>query len=280
MKPVVVQRQAWMSQALPETAFIAGDAHGGDVFFKGAEQRLRGRILLTGYHGDKIWDLHTTKLSPEIVRGDQSGLSLTEYRLSIGMLHCPVAFWGVRQIAAVHAISQSPEMAPWDVAGDYTRPICRRIVESAGVPRTSFGIEKKATWVLMNRMRQFLSPDSMSDYLKWLASQRRDWIRRGRVPPLLDRRLDAFEVWMRDQAGNAARDGAPRWRLAVLRSTGLARVAWHVAEGPSFLRKHLFAWALQHHRQRFERPEDLVIAPSRRIRGGFWPSQSWRTAAT
>jgi hypothetical protein len=280
MTPIVVERQAWMSRPLPEPPFIAADSHGGDVFYKGAEERLRGRILLTGYHGDKIWDPHTTKLSPAIVRGDQSGLSLTEYRLTIGMLHCPVAFWGVRQIAAVHAISRSAEMAAWDVAGDYSRPICRRIVESAGVPRTLFGIEKKAAWVIMIRMRQFLSPDSMSDYLQWLAAQRRDWIRRWRVPPLLDRRIDAFEVWLRDQVAKAARDSAPRWRMTLMRGTGLARVAWHMADGPTQLRKHLFAWALQHHRRRFDRPADLVIAPIRRTRGGLRPIQSWRIAAT
>src|SRR5262249_40534922 len=131
---------AWSAAELPEPPFLASDAHGGDVFFKGAEQALRGKILLTGYHGDKIWDKHTTKLSPDIVRGDQSGLSLTEYRLTIGMLHCPVCFWGVRQIEEVNAISHRDEMAPWDLHNNYNRPICRRIVETAGVPREMFGV--------------------------------------------------------------------------------------------------------------------------------------------
>src|SRR5262249_46947919 len=63
MTPVVVERNAWTTAALPEPAFLAGDSHGGDVFFKGAEHVLKGKILLTGYHGDKIWDTHTTKLS-------------------------------------------------------------------------------------------------------------------------------------------------------------------------------------------------------------------------
>jgi hypothetical protein len=280
MTAVVVPRHAWTSESLPETPFLAADAHGGDVFFKGAESVLRGKILLTGYHGDKIWDLHTTKLSPEIVRGDQSGLSLTEYRLIIGMLHCPVPFWGVRQIATVHAIGASAEMAPWDVGGDYTRPICRRIVESAGVPRALFGREKKATWVLMSRMREFLSRDSMTDYLQWIEAHRRDWLTAGRIPPVLSRRTDALEVRMRNYAATLASEQSPAWRLALMRGTGLARVAGRVGDGPTHLRRYLFGWALEHHRRRFTAPGGLGLEVTRRTQNARRPMRSSEPAAT
>jgi hypothetical protein len=280
MTAVVVPRHAWASEVLPETAFLAADAHGGDVFFKGAEPVLRGKILLTGYHGDKIWDLHTTKLSPDIVRGDQSGLSLTEYRLTIGMLHCPVSFWGVRQIVAVHAISKSSEMAPWDVGGDYNRPICRRIVESAGIPRTMFGQEKKATWILLIRMREFLSPGSMTDYLRWVDANRRSWLLRGGIPPVLSRRVDAFEVRLRNYASTTISERAPAWRLAAMRGTGLARVAGRIGDGPTLLRRHLFAWALEHHRRRFDVPAGLLLMATRRTPGGLRPTRSSAPAAT
>jgi hypothetical protein len=279
MTPVIVERHAWMSSPLAEPAFMAADAHGGDVFFRGAESLLRGKILLTGYHGDKIWDMHTTKTSPDIVRGDQSGLSITEYRLTIGMLHAPVSFWGVRQIADVCAISHSPEMAPWDVGTDYNRPICRRIVESAGVPRDLFGNEKKATWVIMIRMKHFLSPESMENYLGWLAANRGAWLRKGRVPPLLDRRFDMLEVRMKNFAGRVAGDSAPAWRLKALRATGLARIVWRLADGPTYLRRGLFGWAMEHHRAQYRLPfplEESVRPPARDARV---PTPAWPGAA-
>ena len=79
LEPVVVPRTAWADHQLPEPPFLSADSHGGDVFFKGAEHVLGGTLLLTGYHGDKLWGTDSHALEPTIVRGDQSGLSLTEY---------------------------------------------------------------------------------------------------------------------------------------------------------------------------------------------------------
>src|SRR5205823_3188839 len=81
--------------ALAEVPFIASDAKGEDVYFKGAEQRLVGTVLLTGFHGDAAWSKTSRPLNAEIVRKDQSGLSLSEYRLWIGFIHCPVPFLGI-----------------------------------------------------------------------------------------------------------------------------------------------------------------------------------------
>jgi len=171
-------RDAWQTMApaefgppAPEVLFLASDGKGEDVFFRAAEPLLRGRVLVTGFHGDKMWDIATRALGPEIVRGDQSGLSLTEYRLWAGFIHCPVAFLGVRQIADVHALGLSAEMTAWDVGGDYTRPICRRVVEQAGVPRLAFGQTKKAASVHFYYHGNFLSTDSTKAFLGWLADQ-------------------------------------------------------------------------------------------------------------
>ena len=249
LEPVVVERMAWKAGTLPEVPFIASDSHGGDVFFRGAESLLSGKVLLTGYHGDKIWakDCHSA-LDENIVRGDQSGLSITEYRLRAGMIHCPVSFWGVRQIKDIHRISNLPEMAPWDIPGDYSRPICRRIVESAGVPREMFGMEKKATWVLLLRGKDFLSPDSLSDYTTWLRDRRGAWIKRGRIPPVINQQLDEFEVTVRKTLGAMGMADPPAWYKPALRSTPLIRVIWRVAEAPSHLRRYIFPWALEHNR--------------------------------
>jgi hypothetical protein len=256
MTPIVAERGAWMSRAgLPEVPFVASDSHGGDVFFTGAEEALRGKVLLTGYHGDKIWAKRVhTPLDDTIVRGDQSGLSLTEYRLGIGMLHCPVSFWGVRQIRALHAISNAPEMRPWDIPGDYSRPICRRIVEQAGVPREMFGMEKKASWVLMLGSREFMSPASTRDYYDWLRERRTQWLRRGRLPPLVAPRFDELELGARKAAGEFASAERAAWYRTALRRTGAMRLVHRFAEGPTQLRRYVFAWAFERQRRAYPRP--------------------------
>lgn len=246
LEVVKVPRFAWRDEPWPEVPFVVADAHGGDIFFKGAERDLAGTVLLTGFHGDKMWDKHPSDLSDNIVRGDQSGLSLTEYRLSVGFLHCPVPFWGVRQIREVNAVSRSAEMTPWDVPGDYSRPICRRIVEEAGIPRETFGIQKKATWVQFLSSKEFLSSRSLSSYLDWLRSNRGAWIRHARIPPVLSLELDRMEL--------AARHSLMIDPKKVRRQTMLVRVRAALSERPTRLRRYVFPWAIEQLRPSYPRP--------------------------
>jgi hypothetical protein len=185
-------------------------------------------------------------------------LSLTEYRLAIGMLHCPVSFWGVRQIKELHAISNSDEMRPWDVPGDYSRPICRRIVESAGVPRELFGQEKKAAWVLISSGREFLSPSSARDYFEWLRDRRWDFVRRGRLPPIIDGRLDSAERFARQTVGRLYSPDHPTRLGTVLKRTGIVRVTGRFAEAPTRMRRYTFPWALARQRRAYPAPWDRL----------------------
>jgi hypothetical protein len=253
LTPVIVKRDAWTSMPLPEMPFIAADSHGGDVFFKGAEPLLAGKVLLTGFHGDKMWDKKTKDVSENIIRGDQSGLSLSDYRLMAGFLHCPVPFWGVRQIREVNAISNSPEMKPWDVPGDYSRPICRRIVEEAGVPREMFGVKKLASWVRLIRAKEFLSESSLRDYMDWLGENRMEWVRHGRVPPFRNLAIDKVELSWRRGFKNRARNkqGLPQ---IALRYSGLLRAADMFHQRPTRLRRYIFPWALEHVKKSYVKP--------------------------
>lgn len=164
----VVERDAWRRLAFPEIPFLASDAKGEDVFFTAAEERLVGKVLLTGFHGDAAWSKTSRPLNAEIVRKDQSGLSLSEYRLWVGFVHCPVPFLGIRQLPDINGISRSAEMAPWDWPRDNSRPICRRIGEEAGLPRDRFGVGKRAASVLLFD-EGLLTADSLAEYTKWLA---------------------------------------------------------------------------------------------------------------
>jgi len=242
--PLIVPPEGWRTLEMPEIPFLAANGMGEEVRFKSAETYLAGRVLLTGYHGDKIWAKAVKDLSSEIVRGDPSGSALGEYRLWASFLHCPVPFWGVRQIADVHAITRSPEMAPWDVPGDYSRPICRRIVESAGVPRELFGTRKRAGSIILHDNPDFLTPTSMADYLGWLAEHRGAWLRRGMLPPLRSLGIDSLSrktsqtaaAWMSRMPGF--------WRLPSRLGLGY---------GPTRLRRAVFPWAVERAMVRYPR---------------------------
>lgn len=244
-----IARETWRDSHLPEVPFVSTDAKGEDVFFHGAQDLLRGRVLLTGFHGDKVWDKNNDKLKPTIVRGDRSGLSMSEYRLGVGYIHCAVPFMGVRHVRDIHAISNSPEMAPWDVGGTYTRPICRRIVEEAGVPRGTFALEKKGSSVLFHKTEGQQSESASEDYQRWLKDHSIDFVKRRRIPPhIRERLLVPVHIACRKGWGihHRVRNlGGP----LVFVKRGARRMA-EFAERPR-LAPYMFPWAIDRAKQRY-----------------------------
>ena len=118
------------------------------------------------------------------MRADTSGNGLCEYRLVAGFIQCAVPFFGGRQLGDILALCHAPELAPWDVNRPYSRPVCRRIVEEAGVSRDAFGMHKRALFVgRLPRAERFLTPELRADYLRWLRSRRRQFLCRRTVPP-------------------------------------------------------------------------------------------------
>jgi hypothetical protein len=257
VSPVVVHSDAWRAVPFAEAPFLAGDAKGEDVYFKGAEPLLGGTVLLTGFYGDKVWDPHARLTGDAFRRADQSGLSLTEYRLWAGFIHCPVPFIGGRQIRDIRSISRSPGLAPWNMeARRYNRPICRRIVEEAGVRRESFGMHKTSPSVLFFDRSSFLSPGSLADYLGWLE-------RRGLAPrpsATSDQdlaRQTALRIACVFDALARSAGGAPGTRLAA----GLAaRLRAWARRQPLF--RHLFPWALERAAARYEPLEPSARTPA------------------
>jgi hypothetical protein len=239
--PLSVRQEAWRTLIHPEVPFLAGDAQAVNVIFSGAGNLLSGRVLLTGFLGDKVWGKSPGDVSENIVRSDQAGLDLTEYRLQKGFIHCPVPFWGIRQIADVHRISLSDELKPWDIAGDYSRPICRRIVEEAGVSREMFGTKKKASADLFTISDLFLTPRSMEDFLQWLETNRQEWKRRGRRLPIKNQRLDQWTQFGRNKIRSISVQQRFIWRLADF-----------IDETETPLRSALFPWALDRTKRLYE----------------------------
>ena len=170
LKLLLIGRDAWRDHTLPEVPFLATQASGGDVFFRGAEDRLSRRVLITGFHGGKVWGTTPWEGANEMSRGDTSGTGLSEYRLSIGFIHVPLPFFGATQSADIVRISQAQEMDPWRLSNWYDRPICRRILEEAGVPRDAFGMTKKAVSIIFWQNGDFLTRQSRRDCLSYLRA--------------------------------------------------------------------------------------------------------------
>ena len=150
MKVTVIDRDAYLQRddtEAPEAEFLCHGLEGADVNFLSFEAQLPHRVLFSGFHGDAVWD-RDKQANAEIVRGDTSGASMGEFRRRVDFFHIPVPFIGVLRHAEILAIAESAPMRPFALDNDYDRPIPRRIVEEAGVPREAFGMAKKAVAVL------------------------------------------------------------------------------------------------------------------------------------
>lgn len=167
----VAQRTAYQSlNACP--LFLSTGTGGEDVFLAVHAELLRHRVLISGFHGDKVWDRHASQISADIVRGDPSGADLEEFRLDLGFFHLPVPFIGCQAKKDIHAISAGEALAAWRVPGDYDRPICRRLGEDAGLPREGFGMKKRVMSRAFSRgdqTRSYLGPQAEPAFRDYLA---------------------------------------------------------------------------------------------------------------
>jgi hypothetical protein len=239
----------YLSQSsLREIEFVASGVGGDDVIFTAFEDRLPGRLLYTGFHGDKVWAGAGHTPSEDIVRGDASGASMAEFRLRVGYLNLAIPFIGCVNHPSIHNISISEEMRPWSVGGDYDRPIPRRLVEEAGVPREWFGQTKKAAAMPVvtahdvdPELEDVLSPSGLESFANFAAER-----------PL-------FPSW-RDRARHYAVRALYRLNPRLGRTPGVWRLShWlsrqrvfdrHIKERKRHI--YLFAWAMTHMRRRYE----------------------------
>jgi len=242
-----VPRDAWQQDADAAIPFLAGDGNGQEVLFKGAERHLAGTVLLTGMSGDTIWGRHAKGGDGMLARGDQSGLSLTEYRLHAGFIHLPLPFIGANQASDLRALSNSPDLAAWSVGGSYDRPICRRVVEEAGIERESFGRSKVAASVRFSLRENFWSAGFRGEFLDWLAARRALWLRRGHLPPAWKSALARPVQRLLASAAHWLHRSRPTWAGGYL-----VRRRLEYLGGRELLYKYLFPWAVERTSQRYE----------------------------
>jgi hypothetical protein len=253
----IADRDAWRESELAEIPFIAGGpGGGGSVYFKSAENQLPGTVLFTGLGGGLMWGEPARRQNGEYAPIGFSDASLTEYRLSVGFIHCAPPLWGMRAPADLFSISASDEMIPWRVSGNYNRPIARRIVEAAGVPREAFGMTKKAAAFMLHQpfsSQESLSPSSEQDFYSWLRQARWAWLRQWKIPPtrwvsgLTDLLLYGSIVGLRLMTKLAPND-----RLRAVLSEK-DRTLGHLARRPpGSIRRYTFPWAVSRMQEVYE----------------------------
>jgi hypothetical protein len=233
--------------------FLVTGMGGDDIVFAALESWLPGGLLYTGFHGDKVWARVNDTVGPDIVRGDASGASMAEFRLRVGFVNFAIPFIGSVQHPAIHAISNSDELKPWALGTAYDRPIARRLVEEAGVPRELFGQSKKAAahpLVYVHQddpdLAEVLSPKALAEFTDFINDK-----------PL-------FAGW-RDRSEHLAMQWLYRFNPRLAQLPAIWRLANWLAAHNAFDKHfktrtphiYLFAWAMSQMRARYDRQQRI-----------------------
>ena len=254
----VLDRDRWQDRKFPEVPFLASDAKGEDVYFAGAEELLKRRVLLTGYSAGP-WAAKGLA-NPTLRRADQSGLSLTEYRLRADFINLPVPTMGVQSATQSDLEARAAELAPWASGDSYDKPFCRRLLVESGVPAELFGQENKAASVLVFDRRSMLSPKSRQDFLAHLRAARRRQPLIGSLLVLRDYSLRGVArlAGLGQRACQAMSKIVPRGIVKRLATSGqLQELAYFEP-----LCDYLFPWAIGHAKQHYETDTDLLGKPN------------------
>jgi hypothetical protein len=125
-----------------EISVWAGCGRGGGRNFTLFDYPKPLCLLFTGFYGDIVWDLkHQGLIEP---KGDNDHI-LSEFRIMEGVFVTVVPYWGIRSAKDIQSINLMAEMKPWVMGTGYDRPIARRLIEEAGIPRGEFALLKKDT---------------------------------------------------------------------------------------------------------------------------------------
>jgi len=204
---VVERDDAWLP-APDVAAEFAAEGDGFDLKFARFEPLLGRSLLLTGNRGGTAWGRAPRRPGPWHYCRDPSGTSLSEWRRRAGFLHLAAPALAAGAERTLRRISNSPEMRPFRVGGRYDRPIPRRILEEAGVPRGSFAESKAGSFMTLCHRRR--APPLLREIAEF---------HERRAPSM--RKSARLRLWVRYRVGHA---------LAKLERNPLGR--WYQMPGP------------------------------------------------
>ena len=122
--------------------FVAGTSGWAMLPMAALAPSRTGSLVFLGTLGDELWRRERADVDRALARphdDEPAPAGLREFRLRAGIVFAHVPTIGAIHARTIHAIGRSPEMEPWTLHNEYDRPIPRRIVEEAGVPRAAFG---------------------------------------------------------------------------------------------------------------------------------------------
>lgn len=145
--------------------------------FAGFKNEFFGKILVTGISGSYMWD-RDSKVNPDSKREGYyfytANLSFNEHAIQNGYMMLPLVLYGSTAAVSIQKISNAAEMEPWTLHTDYDRPIPRRILETAGVARESFGHVNRGAGISFSRnftdkqVKYKMTPSGYEDFKQWL----------------------------------------------------------------------------------------------------------------
>lgn len=168
------------NSTLIEAEFVSSGELGTGIVFTSFENEFKNNIVFIGERGDKIWDKNRTDVNKEFRFENEvfAGTSLIENRLRVGYIVLPMPLYGASEWPSIHEISNSDEMKSFSIGGGYDRPIPRRILETKGVKREMFGMEKKGAgfnyrYDNLNRIKRRMSEKSYKNFYVYYKNYKR-----------------------------------------------------------------------------------------------------------
>jgi len=129
------------TEYLEAADFASGDS-GVLVTFEAYKDLFRNKLLFCGFQGDEFWGIDHPPYENLCIPIVISNSNSYEVFLQTNTVLIMIPSIGADHASQIYDISLSEEMSPWRLGVKYDRPICRRIVEEAGVPREMFGQKK------------------------------------------------------------------------------------------------------------------------------------------
>lgn len=169
--------------------FVCGD-HGAYLQFSAFEDDFADHIVFSGTSGSYIWD-KDADVNEDSVRSHYNfytaNLSFAENAVKKGYIFFPMALYASSAAESIQKITNSEEMEPWTLHTSYDRPICRRILETSGVARESFGHVKYGGGFSLARnftkkqIETKMSTEGFKDFCEWLEKKGNNTWSIGRV---------------------------------------------------------------------------------------------------
>ena len=171
-----------LNQDLLEAECCSTGDSGSELIFCAFDNLTSGKLLFMGARGDSIWERLHDNVNTDLDFSNGNTLSQSNlipyehfYRCNTIVINVPLI--GASAWPDIAKISNSLEMNKWSIRERYDRPICRRILETVGVPRDNFGKIKNGAGISYHfnsiySLKRKMSLHSYKSFRNWLSKSK------------------------------------------------------------------------------------------------------------